>query len=274
MKFNPNQPREPAGSSEGGRWTTGGREEGGDIAFDEPGFNLSTLLGDLFEELPDFDLSTIFTLRDGESSDGAGDFTFVVGDQPQVSVDDETTPPVQLVSDTNNSGNGNDLEPLPKIPEKRPEDSKDRTSVSKQLGRWFGRNVGKATSAAAVIDGLGEQVDYIGKNVEAIKSYADPPKSLEELHDEVANARKGYEKHHIDENSLLEKLGFSKSERDRRDNLVLIPVLKHLDINGYYSKPSEDFGGLSPRQYLADKTAEERRRVGLETLVKFGVLKP
>jgi hypothetical protein len=271
-KYNPDQPREPAGSPEGGQWAGGAGKEGGDIAFDEPDFDLSAWLDSLFEDLPDFDLASILTLLIGDSSDGAGDFTFIIGDEPQVAVDEETTPPVLLVSDTNSSGNDNDLEPLPKIPDQRPAKSEDRTSVMKDLGRWFGRNVGKAAGAAGVIDGLGEQFDYIGKLTDAIKSYGDPPKTLEELQDAVSSPRNGYQKHHIDEQATARRAGQSESEINRRDNLVLIPTGKHFEINGYYSRPNPDLGGLSPRQYLQDKSVEERMQFGLDTLRRFKVL--
>ena len=53
-KYNPDQPRVPAGSTEGGQWTAGENEEnneGGDIAFDPPDFDLSTLLDFDFDKL-------------------------------------------------------------------------------------------------------------------------------------------------------------------------------------------------------------------------------
>ncbi|MGD9839610.1 MAG: hypothetical protein AB7F72_09295 [Afipia sp.] len=62
------------------------------------------------------------------------------------------------------------------------------------------------------------------------------------------------------------------SSSDRKK--VRIPVLKHYDISGWYSKPNLDFGGLTPRDYLRDKGAAERRQVGLDALIRFGVLKP
>lgn len=86
-KYNPDQPREPAGSPEGGQWAGGAGKEGGDIAFDEPDFDLGAWLDSLFEDLPDFDLASILTFLAGDSSDGAGDFTFIVGDELQVDPD-------------------------------------------------------------------------------------------------------------------------------------------------------------------------------------------
>ena len=56
------------------------------------------------------------------------------------------------------------------------------------------------------------------------------------------------------------------------ENEVRIPVTKHLDINGYYSKSNEEYGGLSPRDYLRGKSWEEQMRVGLKILRDNGVL--
>ena len=53
-----------------------------------------------------------------------------------------------------------------------------------------------------------------------------------------------------------------------------IPTLKHYEISGWYGTPNEEFGGLTPRDYLRDKDADERRRVGIEALIQAGVLKP
>jgi hypothetical protein len=72
----------------------------------------------------------------------------------------------------------------------------------------------------------------------------------------------------------LNTSGFSRSQIDDPSNLVSIPRLKHYQITGWYSAKSDAFGGLSPREYLSDKRWEERRRVGLDALVKFGILKP
>jgi hypothetical protein len=36
---------------------------------------------------------------------------------------------------------------------------------------------------------------------------------------------------------------------------------------------NEDFGGMTPRDYLLGKTWQERYRIGLEKLEDFGVLK-
>jgi hypothetical protein len=50
--------------------------------------------------------------------------------------------------------------------------------------------------------------------------------------------------------------------------------MRHWDLNRWYETPSREFGDQTPRQYLADKSWEERRRVGLQGLIEVGVLKP
>jgi hypothetical protein len=50
-------------------------------------------------------------------------------------------------------------------------------------------------------------------------------------------------------------------------------VLKHIDISAWYSRGNDEYGGLSPRDYLRDKDWDEQMRVGLDRLRKHEVLK-
>jgi hypothetical protein len=51
--------------------------------------------------------------------------------------------------------------------------------------------------------------------------------------------------------------------------------LKHWEITGWDMRGHNDaYGGLSPREYLRGEDWDERRRVGLDALIRFGVLKP
>jgi hypothetical protein len=56
--------------------------------------------------------------------------------------------------------------------------------------------------------------------------------------------------------------------------VVRIPTLKHYEISGWYGTRNEEYGGLTPRDYVRDKNAAERRRVGIKALIDVGVLKP
>ena len=60
---------------------------------------------------------------------------------------------------------------------------------------------------------------------------------------------------------------------DSRENLVRIPLLKHIDISAWYSRGNKEFGDLSPRDYLRDKDWDEQMRVGLDRLRDRKVLK-
>jgi hypothetical protein len=107
-----------------------------------------------------------------------------------------------------------------------------------------------------------------------IRAYLSPPKNLIELKQDALNPQAGYDIHHIVEQTPARKEGFSDDLIDGPDNLVRVPTLKHRQINGWYGRPNEEFGGLSPRDYLSGKNWEERRRVGIDALTRFGVLKP
>jgi hypothetical protein len=80
-----------------------------------------------------------------------------------------------------------------------------------------------------------------------IRAYLSPPRTLKELQQDVLNPQVGYDIHHIVEQTPARKEGFSDDIIDGPDNLVRIPTLKHWQINGWYGRPSDEFGALSPR---------------------------
>jgi hypothetical protein len=49
-------------------------------------------------------------------------------------------------------------------------------------------------------------------------------------------------------------------------------TLRHLDINGWYSTPNAKYDGLSPRDYLRDKSWDEQMQVGLSVLKQHRVI--
>ncbi|MBM3543994.1 MAG: hypothetical protein FJX44_05760 [Alphaproteobacteria bacterium] len=217
--FNPNQPRVPAGSADGGQWTGGGGGGGG---------------------------------RNVGGSDG---------------------------SDTLVGSDGDDrFGDLPDIPKERPPNIRDRNRLVRRIATLVARMAGRvgAGRAGLIIAGL-DLAQWVYDEYQAyarITAYADPPKTLEELHDAVSFPAAGYEIHHIVEQGPATVEGFPKSQIDARDNLVRIPKLKHQDITGWYATPNERFGGLRPRDYLRGRNWEERRAIGIEALIKFEVLKP
>ena len=86
-------------------------------------------------------------------------------------------------------------------------------------------------------------------------------------------SRLGYDVHHIVEQSSAADAGYPRKMIDGPDNLVSIPRMSHWEINAWYQTRNSDYGDVSPREYLSGKDWDERRRVGLDALAKFGVLK-
>ena len=112
------------------------------------------------------------------------------------------------------------------------------------------------------------------EGVHLIQSYQDPPKTLQELQQAVSQRKRGYDIHHIVEEDAAEKEGFPQSLINSRENRVLIPRIRHWEVSGWFMTPNEDFGGLSPREYLRGKEWAEKVRVGRVALIKVGVMKP
>lgn len=105
-----------------------------------------------------------------------------------------------------------------------------------------------------------------------VQAYFDPPKSLEELEQAALVPQPGYDVHHIVEQASAQNAE-EKTRIEQPDNKVLIPTLKHWELNGWYERKDVRFGGTSPRDYLEGKSWEERQRVGLIGLRAVGVLK-
>ena len=155
------------------------------------------------------------------------------------------------------------------VPKVRPPTSAARTAVLKQVARRLGPLMTVAEAAFEVGHWIYE---YQAK----INSYNDPPKSLEELQNAVSDvSQAGYQDHHIvEQTSAARDGGFSRELINSPDNVVRIPTMKHEDINAWYQKPNQIYNWQTPRDYLRDKSWDERRAVGLKALVDNGVLKP
>jgi hypothetical protein len=105
-------------------------------------------------------------------------------------------------------------------------------------------------------------------------SYLDKPKTLEELQSLASQPEKGYEIHHIAEQTAARNDGFPDAQIESAENKVRIPTVKHWEITNWYKVANKKFEGLTPREYLKDKDWAERLRVGREGLIEAGVLKP
>jgi hypothetical protein len=172
---------------------------------------------------------------------------------------------------TDGSGNGNLVQlagdiptgDSPEIPEERPPTTRLRNIVIRRLAARFGPQI--------LI--LAEAGSWIFDHKEEISSFFDAPKTLEELQKGTESPAKGYDIHHIVERGSANKDGSEADLIDAPENLVRIPRWKHWLINGFYQTESDEFGGLTPREYLKGKSWEERTRVGLDALGRFGILR-
>jgi hypothetical protein len=162
----------------------------------------------------------------------------------------------------------------PVVPEEEPPTAQLRNAIIKDVAMWLLRR-----GVLALVPGVGEALVVIQLGVwlyqylPFINAYLSGPKTLAELNADAARPAKGYDIHHIVEQNPARGAGFSESQIESPENRVRISTLKHWEMNGWYSTPNNDFGGLSPRLYLRDKDWAERVRVGREALVRFGVLK-
>jgi len=156
---------------------------------------------------------------------------------------------------------------LPKIPPKRPPTTREQNSVIKEVAGWLAKNGIAAAEVVARASWLYQAYPYID-------AYLDAPKSLDELQELARSPEKGYDIHHMVEQTPAANDGFPRALIQRDDNLVRIPTLKHWEINAWFQRLNDDYGGMSPREYLRGKDWDERQRVGLDALIRYGVLKP
>ncbi len=149
----------------------------------------------------------------------------------------------------------------PDVPEQEPPGARARNAIVKTVARatGFWRMLMEAPSW------LAQYSDYI-------IAYNDPPKTLDELRQTVSDPARGYDIHHIVEQTSAERDGFPRSMIDDPDNLVRISTLKHWEINAWYQTPNDQFAGLTPREFLRGRAWDIRMGVGLDALVRFGVL--
>jgi len=161
------------------------------------------------------------------------------------------------------------IESLSNIPATQPKSQQERNYIAQEVAR----NVQLATEYLS--GGATSARHWLNEKYWEIRSFQDAPKSLGELHDGVFQAdKRGYDVHHIVEQTQARNDGYPDKIIDRADNLVLIPRYKHWEINSWFQTKDKNLGGLTPRQYLQNKSWDERRYIGLKALRDVGVLKP
>jgi len=249
--FDPNQPRVPAGHGrESGRWTDAGGGTGGRLPSGS-----GTLLDSGGSQ------SERIRLAQNDSPDRESDVPRLPGARRRK---------IQSISD---------------IPKEKPASRRLQNTVAK----FVAHEVASVILARAELRGLigaelraavsrvmiaMEVASWVSDLLPPLVSYSDPPRSLKELRDAVSHPRSGYEIHHIVEKDAAAKDGFPRSMVESRENLVRVPTFKHHEITGWFMTGNEDFGDLSPRNYLRGKDWQTRMRVGLDALIEYGVLKP
>lgn len=219
-RFDPNQPRVPAGSSDGGQWTDGSGSAP-DTDFDET-----------------------------DQSDGAEPDSYLRRIAYTPEAPDEP----------------------PRVPSKPPASGSERAAIVKNTVRWLVRS---ATSRTPVGRGVRAMIEAADWARPYIQSYFDTPKSLEELQRAAAEPKTGYDIHHLVERTSARNAGFPESLIDGPQNTVRIPKLKHWEVNSWFERINDNYGGLTPRQYLRNPEIgwEERVKIGTDALSEVGVLK-
>ncbi|CAN5416073.1 hypothetical protein BH11PSE4_BH11PSE4_25530 [soil metagenome] len=166
------------------------------------------------------------------------------------------------------------LEDPPKVPRSQPRRSS--SSHLRSAANWIAR-ARSLHQVAAIVAFFGSliAIDWIAARISEIVTNLNPPRTMEELQSAVDVPRAGTEIHHWKmEQHVSRNRHMTQAEIDAPGNRVRIPILKHREITDWYRQPNPQFGGRSPRQYLADRPAQDHVRVGREALILFKVLKP
>lgn len=269
------QPRIAAGSPDAGQFTFGTQDEEGNSGRDHERVYIYTPRdavgeqGDADEEDDDENssgpvnhLDEIVVVADRNRGGGAE------GEPGEDWINSSERPGI------GHNSNGAEFEPPPEIPETKP--SRSPSAVLRAAASWIARALAaRAFGAVSAFIGILNARSWARAKAHEVVTSLDPPRSMKELEDAVGMPRRGTELHHHKmEQHVSKQRGIPQSEIDAPGNRVRIPTFKHYDITAWYQRPNDGLGGLTPRQYLADKPAEEHARIGREALILFEVLKP
>jgi len=271
QKFNPNQPRVPRGHPDGGQWTDGGFS--GSSIFDRPSTDAQwnaarSVVGRVHSLLANAQQqSGLLHLAGGRPKHPGLPPRWEDVPQgpeaPDFVPDDAFLPPrIELPRGY----------PEPKIPQypRPPDQSKPPTEIG--VARWIVRAIMyyspwiRMYRVADIIIEIVYNADDLPPDA---GSYFDPPRSLEELQEDLRPKQPGYEIHHIIEQNQPDGdiLGVNQPY-----NKVRVPTLKHQVISDHYSTKPADLGGLTVRQWVRSQGPEFQREYGLWILRWYGVL--
>jgi hypothetical protein len=166
-----------------------------------------------------------------------------------------------------NSPSGPEDDGPQRIPAAPPPKEGQRLSIVKEVARTL-------TTLADFVRITSGFPPWFVEYGQLLRTALDDPRELEELQNSASGSGFGYNVHHIVEQTPARNEGFPEGLINGPDNLVRVPTLKHWKINAWYSRSNDEFGGLSPREYLRGKSWEEKRQLGLQVLIDQGILKP
>jgi hypothetical protein len=154
----------------------------------------------------------------------------------------------------------------PDVPEPEPPTIRERNAWAVRVSKYLATT--SQTFAASIF------ANWLIRHAEhRIRAYLTPPKTLQELQDMAFDRPAGFDIHHIVEQTPARNDGFSKEIIESWENKVAVPTYRHWEITGWFARSNNEFGGLSPRDYLQGQSWEVRRALGLRALKMHGVLK-
>jgi hypothetical protein len=163
----------------------------------------------------------------------------------------------------------------PEMPPDAPDTPLGKNGPVQTLARWALEAAQKnPVAVGAILGAIVGSSPWLKPYASWIEAYIQPPQTLKELQNAVKNPADGTDIHHIVEQTPGRDAKFGEDQIEGSDNLVRISRIQHWRINKWYQTPNADYEGLSPREYLQDRSWEERYRVGLKALRQFGVLQP
>ena len=115
---------------------------------------------------------------------------------------------------------------LTNIPRERPASARIRHAIIKELVKEAAilAVAGAGDGAVGVVLTALNVASWVHDYGPFIQSYIAPPRTLEELQDAVSTPTRGYDIHHIVEQTPAEQDGFPRSQINSRENLVRIPT--------------------------------------------------